>query len=32
MAAEWSETAITSGVRTGQVLTVAVPTPGVGWP
>jgi sugar lactone lactonase YvrE len=32
MAAEWSDTAMTSGSRTGQVLTVAVPTPGAGWP
>jgi len=33
MAAEWRGTAgMTDGRRTGQVLTVAVSTPGSGWP
>jgi hypothetical protein len=33
LAAEWSGPAgMTGGAPTGQVLTVEVPAPGVGWP
>jgi len=33
MAAEWSDPAsMMAGARTGQVLTLEAPAPGVGWP